>query len=69
MRLFEIYPGEIQGEKFSIWHLDLDHVVCVRDLVDSDGKTINYWLEVSGGQNHFITKALFDRIMRAWESK
>jgi hypothetical protein len=46
----------------------LDHIVCVKDWVDSDGKT-RYWLEVSGVQNRFITKELFERLMHAWESK
>jgi hypothetical protein len=68
MRLFEILPGDVPNENFSIWHLDLDHVVCIRDGSRADG-SIYWWVETSNDQNRFVTKACFDRILRAWESK
>jgi len=67
MRLFEIQPGDT-GETVSIWHLDLDHVVSMRDKRASDGSI--YWLvELSNNQNINPTKACFERMMQAWESK
>jgi len=68
MRLFEIQPGEVSGKNFSIWHLDLDHVVCMREMVKGDDDRYRWWVEMSNNQNFFVTQALFDRLMRAWES-
>jgi hypothetical protein len=68
MRLFEIQPGEVPNEDYSIWHLDLDHVVCIKEGRRSD-RSIYWFVEMSNRMNFSVTKALFDRIMRAWESK
>ena len=68
MRLFEIKPQDVPDKKFTVWHLDLDHVVSMRDGRDEDGKTY-WWVEQSNNQNFVVTKACFDRMMLAWESK
>lgn len=65
MRLFEIRPGDVPGQKFSIWHLDLDHVVSMRDISGDD----RGWIEQSNQQNFFVTRECFERMMRAWESR
>lgn len=67
MRLFEIQPGETPGEKWSVWHLDLDQVVCMKERGRADDRFVG-WVEMSNSQNFFVTQALFDRLMRAWES-
>jgi hypothetical protein len=68
LRLFEIRPGDVPDQNFSIWHLDLDHVVCIKDNRRDVGSML-WWVEVSNSLNFFVTKACFDRIMKAWESK
>lgn len=67
MTLFEIHPGEAPDQKFSIWHLDLDQVVSIKDWIDEG--TTRWWVETTSGQNFFVTKACFNRMMRAWESR
>ena len=69
MRLFEFDPAETpEGRGFM--HLDLDHVVYLSDfrLNDGSGQT-SWWVELSSGHGFFVTKACFDRLLRAWESK
>ena len=68
MRLFETHPGEATGSDLSIWHLDLDHVVSMQAGRRTNGE--EYWFVQMSNQNNFlITKNLFDRMIRAWESK
>ena len=66
MRLFEIQPGEAEGKDYSIWHLDLDHVVSMRDW-HNDDRII--WVVETTKQIIFVNKACFERMMLAWEAK
>ena len=67
MRLFEFQPGEAMGRNLSVFHLDLDHVVSMRDVCSENGS--GWWVELSNNQNFYVTEACFQRMMRAWESK
>jgi len=73
MRLFAFQPGEIQLSEydngFSIYHIDLDHVVSMRDGHHDNGDP--YWAVGISNNIHLlhITKACFERMRVAWESK
>ena len=69
MRLFEFKQGEVIGHhESSIWHIDLDHVVMMRAGHRNDGS--DYWkVHLSSGLDLSVTKACFERMTLAWESK
>jgi len=69
MRLFKMQPGDSTDSPvgFTIWHLDLDHVVSMYDVPNSDPRFV-WYVQLSNKNFFFVTKDCFDRMMKAWES-